>query len=225
MQGNIRLGSRPNISESVATALRDMIFDGELMGGERINEVRLAARLGVSRTPLREALMKLVAEEALISVPRRGCFVRRLTRQEFEEIYPMRAILEPEALRRAGIPSGKDLKELARINQDVRAAKDMKARVSADDAWHLKLVSGCNNQVLLGLVGHFMYRLRRYSLAFGRERRVLEARNREHLEIMRGLSDGDLEYACEWLRKNLTSDKQPILEWLDEREKEEVRSA
>ncbi len=211
---------RPNISEQVATTLRDMIFDGELKGGQRINEVHLARRLGVSRTPLREALTTLVAEEALVGIPRRGCFVRELTRREFEDIYPMRSILEPEALRLAGVPSPTDIERLARANLGIRGAKDMKARVSADDAWHLQLVAGCRNEVLLGLIRHFQRRFRRYGLAFARERRVLETANLEHLEILRALEAGDLDEACTWLHKNLTSNKDPILEWLHERERE-----
>lgn len=212
-----QLGVRPNISQEVATAVRDMIFDGALAGGERINEVHLARRLGVSRTPVREALRMLVAEEALISIPRRGCFVKELTREEFEDIYPMRQILDPEALRLSGIPSAAGFERLEQLNEEMLAAPDMKTRVSADDAWHLELVSGCDNRVLIGLIRHFMGRFRRYGLAFARERRVLETANREHIEIMQALRDGDVDRACKWLQQNLTSDKAPILEWLDER--------
>src|SRR5262245_36973472 len=105
MQQALSQLDRPNISDVLATALRDMIVDGRLPAGERINEVHLAARLQVSRTPLREALGRLVAEGALTSVPRIGYFVCPLTLDEFEQLYPIRAILDPEALRLAGIPS------------------------------------------------------------------------------------------------------------------------
>lgn len=213
-----RLGVlRPNLSEELANQVRDMIFDGDLRAGQRINEVHLAERLGVSRTPVREALTMLVAEKALVSIPRRGCFVRELTRREFEDIYPMRAILEPEALRLSGIPADGALDHLERLNREVRAAPDMKTRVTRDEAWHLELIAGCENEVLSGLVQHFMHRFRRYGLAFARERSVIETANREHVEILRSLRAGDLPSACDWLRRNLSSNKQPILDWLDER--------
>ncbi|MFQ5528838.1 MAG: GntR family transcriptional regulator [Gemmatimonadota bacterium] len=217
MKTAIDIPVRPNISEEVANSLRDMIFDGDLEGGERINEVHLARRLGVSRTAVREALTMLVAEEALTSIPRRGCFVRELTRKEFEDIYPIRALLDPEALRQSGIPSEESFETLERISEEMRGAPDMKTRVSLDEAWHLELVSNCENDVLLGLIRHFMHRFRRYGLAFARERTVIETANREHVEIVRALKGGDIESACEWLRKNLTSGKDPILDWLDER--------
>ena len=163
MRHDLNVEVRPNISEQVAKALRDMIFNGDLKGSERINEVHLSKRLGVSRTAVREALTMLVAEEALISVPRRGCFVRELTRKEFEDIYPMRALLDPEALRLSGIPSSASFERLERINEKMRTAKNMKTRVSLDEAWHLELLSGCENEVLVGLIKHFMNRFRRYS--------------------------------------------------------------
>lgn len=216
MNNDLDIGIRPNISEQVAKSLRDMIFDGDLHGGDRINEVHLSKRLGVSRTAVREALTMLVAEEALVSIPRRGCFVRELTRKEFEDIYPMRALLDPEALKQSGVPSVASFSRLERINEKMRSAPNMKARVSLDEEWHLELVSGCENEVLIGLIKHFMNRFRRYGLAFARERQVIETANREHIEILDALRAGEMDEACEWLRKNLTSNKDPILEWLDE---------
>mgnify|MGYP000868776508 CR=1 FL=1 len=88
---------RGNISEAAADAVRAMIVDGRLGPGDRINEVHLSRQLGVSRTPLREALSGLVAEGALIARPRLGYFVRPLTLEEFEQIYDIRPLLDPEA--------------------------------------------------------------------------------------------------------------------------------
>ena len=62
-----------------------------------------------------------------------------------------------------------------------------------------------------------MDRFRRYGLAFARERRIIETANREHVEIVDALKAGDMDEACRLLKKNLTSGKDPILEWLDEK--------
>lgn len=217
LQNVKKIDPRPNISDELANTLRDMIFDGKLADGTRINEVQLSVSLGVSRTPLREALSMLVAEEALISIPRRGFFVRELSREEFENIYPIRGLLDPEALRLSGLPTQESFAKLERINEKMRAAKNMKERVNLDDQWHLELISNCSNQVLVDLIKLFMRRFRRYGLAFFRERQVLETANQEHVEIIRALKSGDLIEACKWLNRNLSSNKKPILEWLDER--------
>jgi DNA-binding GntR family transcriptional regulator len=218
MSNHSTTDSRPNISEELANTLRDMIFDGELASGERINEVQLSTRLGFSRTPLREALMMLVAEQAIDSIPRRGFFVRGLSRQEFENIQPIRALLDPEALRLSGIPTEPVLRKLERMNQKIAAEKNMKIRATLDNQWHLELISNCQNPVLIDLIRLFMRRFRRYGLAFYREKNLVATVNQEHNEIIAALKKRDLEKGCEWLRRNLSSDQQPILDWLDERD-------
>lgn len=217
LQNVKRIDPRPNISEELANTLREMIFEGELADGERINEVRLSARLGVSRTPLREALTTLVAEEALETIPRRGFFVRKLTIEEFENIYPMRSFLDPEALKLAGIPSEEQFKKLEGIDKKKMATKDYKTRALLDDEWHLELISNCKNQVLIGQIKLFMNRIRRYGLAFHKDRQVIKMSTTEHQNILKALKKGNMESACRWLKKNLMSDKTPIRKWLEER--------
>ena len=211
--------ARSNISEELANTLRDMIFDGELASGERINEVQLSSRLGFSRTPLREALTMLIAEQAIDSIPRRGFFVRRLSREEFENIHPIRSLLDPEALRLSGIPTEAGLRNLERLNRKIVAEKKMKNRFSLDEQWHLELISNCRNPVLIDLIRLFMRRFRRYGLAFYREKNFVATVNKEHQEIIAALKTGDLDKSCEWLRRNLSNDQQPILDWLDERDR------
>src|SRR5256886_12952136 len=98
MQTSAALPLRDNISDSVAAELRRRIVDGRLPAGERINEVHLSRELGVSRTPLREALSRLAAGGALTAVPRFGFFVRPPTSDELEQIYDIRPIRDPAAL-------------------------------------------------------------------------------------------------------------------------------
>ncbi|HSG98684.1 MAG TPA: GntR family transcriptional regulator, partial [candidate division Zixibacteria bacterium] len=79
MRETSHIKNRNNISADLADTLRELIVNGALRPGERINEARLAESLGVSRTPLRESLMTLCAEGAAQAIPRRGFFVRELT--------------------------------------------------------------------------------------------------------------------------------------------------
>src|SRR6185437_11882915 len=87
---------RTSASRAAADAVREMIVDGRLPPGARVNEVRLSGALGVSRTPLREALGRLAAEGALTSAPAIGYTVRPLSADEFEKLYDIRPILDPE---------------------------------------------------------------------------------------------------------------------------------
>lgn len=209
---------RDNISEAVAVEIRNRIVDGRLPEGERINEVQLSQQLGVSRTPLREALARLAHEGALRSVPRIGYFVRPLTVEELEQIYPIRALLDPEALRLAGIPSKERLETLREINDRIVAATDADTVIDLDDRWHMELVAGCPNKVLLELIEQFIRRTRRYEIGLLRESVNAEAAHATHRSILAALRRRDLDAACSALKKNLETGFEPILNWLKNRE-------
>lgn len=207
---------RGNISEAAADAVRAMIVDGRLEAGDRINEVRLAEQLGVSRTPLREALSGLVAEGALIAKPRLGYFVRPLTLEEFEQIYDIRPLLDPEALRLAGIPSAKRIARLEKLNAQLHAARDLRA-IEIDDEWHMELIADCPNKVLIELIRNIIVRTRRYELALMRERKNVTTATGDHERIMAALKNNDLEAACAGLKRNMQSGREPIVNWLKQR--------
>lgn len=211
-------GQRGNVSEATGGAVRAMIVDGRLAAGERINEVRLAEKLGVSRTPLREALCGLVAEGALIARPRLGYFVAPLTRAEFEQLYDIRPLLDPEALRLAGVPDAKRMARLEKLNLQLAAARQGERAFALDDAWHFALIESCPNKVLLDLIASIARRTRRYELALMRETESVHRANAEHAQIMIALRKGDLEGACAALKRNMQSGRAPIVAWLKARE-------
>ena len=205
------------MSDDLAAELRQMILDGRLEAGERLNEVHLAAKLNVSRTPLREALNRLTAEGALRSVPRIGFFVCPLSVEEFEQIYPIRAILDPEALRLAGIPAAARLDRLEAINKKILAAREVERRIALDDQWHLELLAGCPNRVLLELIEQFMRRTHRYELVYLRENENVRETGESHAAIVGALRDGNLRRACAALKENMFNGIEPIVTWLRSR--------
>jgi len=213
---------RDNLSDEAAVTVRNMIVDGRLPAGERINEVHLSQQLGISRTPLREALAGLEREGALTSVARIGWFVRPLTREEFRQIYPLRALLDPEALRLAGLPSPDKLKRLKALNERIGRERDADAIIGYDDEWHRLLIADCPNRVLIGLIEQFVIRTRRYEIALMREGRNVAVATANHEEIMRALAEGDLVGGCAALRNNLQTGFAPIADWLAEREARET---
>ena len=215
--------SRANVSEQVAAAVRAMIVDGRLAEGERINEVRLSESLGVSRTPLREALSRLAAEGAIASAPGLGYRVRPLTLEELEQLYDIRPILDPEALRRAGLPDARRLRRLEQLNRAFAAERDAEAAIALDDQWHLELVATCPNKVLIEMIQHIMLRTRRYELALMRETANVERATGDHDLILAALGNGDLEAACAALKQNMQSGRGPIVAWLAARSGKENR--
>jgi DNA-binding GntR family transcriptional regulator len=210
--------SRHNLSDTAADALRTMIVDGRLPAGERINEVHLSQKLGVSRTPLREALSRLATEGALNNIPRLGFFVRPLTLEEFEQIYDIRPILDPEALRLAGIPDTKRIDKLERLNRKLAAAPSAEAAIALDDEWHLALLAQCPNRVLVEFIENMIRRTRRYEIALMREAPNVRRASDDHAQILAALRRNDLPAACAALKHNMQSGRAPIVKWLKARE-------
>jgi DNA-binding GntR family transcriptional regulator len=210
---------RTNISDTVAATLRAMIVEGRLAAGARINEVRLADELGVSRTPLREALSRLVAEGALFSKPRIGFFVRGLSLEEFRQIYPIRALLDPEALRLAGIPSPARLDRLLKMNRRLGASRSVEQAIARDNEFHLELVAECPNRVLIDLIRQFMERTTRYEIALMREQINVKHTVGTHGRILAALRSRDLPGACRILRQSMEGGRPIIERWLESRER------
>ncbi|HLT98925.1 MAG TPA: GntR family transcriptional regulator [Burkholderiaceae bacterium] len=191
----------------VADRLRAMIQSNELEAGSWIDEVRLTRELGVSRTPLREALKVLVAEGLLRLEPRRGCFVNELSPRDLDDIFPLMAMLEgrcayeaarkiqPEDLDRLE-PLHRKLEEHARAGDiDLYYATNAEIHESiqalADNRWLSDMVDGLRK--LLSLSRH-------KSLAYpGRIRESCA----EHLAIFAALKARDPEGAEALTRKHL----------------------
>ena len=211
---------QPNISARLADTVREMIVDGRLAAGSRVNEVHLSRDLGVSRTPLREALMGLTTEGALTVRPRLGFHVAPLSREELADIYPIRALLDPEALRLAGKPSAGQLARLTDVNQKMAKARTPAAVIVLDDQFHLELLERCPNRALLALIEQFQRRTRRYELALMRGRVNVLDTVKQHAAVIARLRRGDLRGACVALRKNMESGRAPIEAWLREKETE-----
>jgi DNA-binding GntR family transcriptional regulator len=209
--------ARKNISEELADRIRAMVVDGEIPAGSRINEVHLARDLGISRTPLREAIAQLVREDTLVSVARVGTFAKPLTVEEFDQIYPIRALLDPEALRLAGLPSKQQITRLERLNARIDGAADPNVIIQLDDEWHLLLVDDCPNKILLELIRDFMRRTRRYELALMRERPQVAVATDMHGRIIAALRRADMKAAAGFLKRNLETGHEPIRAWLLER--------
>jgi DNA-binding GntR family transcriptional regulator len=208
---------RLNISETVAATVRAMIVDGSLSPGERINEVRLSEALGVSRTPLREALNRLASEGALSSAPAIGYSVRPLSVEELEQLYDIRPLLDPEALRLAGLPSAARLARLEALNRRFATAADAETAINLDDEWHLELIAACPNRVLVEMIQTMMLRTRRYEVALLREQPNRLRATGDHDQIQAALRAGDLDAACAALKVNMQSGRAPIIAWLTAR--------
>lgn len=208
---------RPNLGRGLTIRLHELIAAGQLADASRINEVHLARELGVSRTPLREALTNLVAEGVVESKPRRGFFVAPLDATEIADLYAMRALLDPEALALAGIPEANQLQELVTLNAKLQKTRKPELIVELDNQWHRLLIAQCPNRVLLWNIEQFITLTHRYERAYFRETAHVETAFEEHDRILAALNAGDLKTACKALRQNMQSGLKPLQDWIKTR--------
>lgn len=193
--------------QEVADRLRGMIQAGELQAGAWIDEVRLTDELGISRTPLREALKVLVAEGLLRLEPRRGCFVNELSARDLENIFPLMALLEGRcAYEAASKVTQADLQRLEILHRDLQHFAELG---SIDDYYtanariHEAIQTLADNPWLSDLIDNLRQVLslsRHRSLSYpGRVRESCA----EHLAIFAALKARDPEGADAVTRKHL----------------------
>ncbi len=129
--------------------LLDELRDGRLGPGDRLRETDLAARLGVSRTPVREAIRQLEADGLVVHVPRQGASVRSLDYAEVMELYEMRAMLEGMAARLAArAASDIEIEELYAMNRDLEGIADPHASFALNRQFHAALLDAAKNRFL-----------------------------------------------------------------------------
>ena len=143
--------ARPLQGQGAYARLLDDIRSGALMPGARLTETELAERMGVSRTPVREAIRRLEADGLVAHMPRTGAVVRRLDHSEVMELYEMRLVLEGTAARLAArAASSVEIDELAAINAEMAAAEgDGAALFELNAQFHRTLIRAARNRFLV----------------------------------------------------------------------------
>ena len=141
------------LRDVVFNTLRQAILRGELQPGERLMEIQLAQRLGVSRTPVREAIRKLELEGLVLMIPRRGAEVAEITRQDLEDVLEVRAALEELAVKDAcehiTDEQLQDLKKAANEFKRSLEGTDLVACAEADIHFHEIIYAATNNKRLV----------------------------------------------------------------------------
>ena len=144
------------LAYQVASALSGAILEGDFEGGDQLVEMELQSRFGISRSPLREAFRELEKQGLVVIVPRKGTYVRRVTRKDIEDIFPVRAELEGLAARLAALrmtPAGlNDMEGLLGMMRASVKAGDAKAYWAHHLEFHETFIELAGNELLLSLL-------------------------------------------------------------------------
>jgi DNA-binding GntR family transcriptional regulator len=190
---------RTTLRAEAQAAVRARIVDGRLSPGSNVVERKLSETLGVSRTPLREALLGLEAEGLLRVEAQRGFFVAGLSVEEAGELYPLIGALEAFAVEtgRPGAVPGLD-----DINKRFRAAKGAAQAVERDREWHEALMSRCGCLRTAAILQGLRTAAGRYECRFFAGQKVIAESARQHDEIAAAVRGGQHARAGALLRQN-----------------------
>lgn len=198
---------RRTLHDEVATRVRDMIIEGRLAPGQRVNEVALGQLLGVSRTPLREAIKTLASEGLVEMVPARGAVVRTLTLKDLADSLAVLKALEQVAARQicAEAPEAA-LAELAGLHAAMMeryGARDRLAYFKLNQEIHSAIARLSGNAVLATLHTQLQSRMRRIRFIGHEGQDKWAAAVAEHEEMARALARRDAEAAAEVIGRHL----------------------
>lgn len=190
--------------QSAYDRLVEDIRSGRLAPGDRLIEVDLAERLGISRTPVREAIRRLESDGLVVHEPRIGAVVRQLDYAEIAELYEMRVVLEATAAAFAArAASDMEVAELAAINDEMRAARDDRAIYETNRQFHAVLLNAARNRFLLRAVDAIQKTLLILGPTTLGESSRAEAAIDEHDTIVAALRDRDGPAAERAMRQHI----------------------
>jgi len=214
----VNLDSYKPLRELVLDAIRSAIMDGTLQPRERLMEIQMAEELGVSRTPIREALRKLELEGFIVMVPRKGAYVSDLSFKDIADVFEIRAALEGLA---AGLAAERiteeELEEMERLLVEKREAithDDIKRLVEVDTSFHELMYKASRNERLGTIISNLREQIQRFrltSLSYpGRNKESLE----EHKKIAEAIQSRDAQIARQLAQEHIENAENILIECL-----------
>ena len=208
------MNARPNLAEHVYAELKAQMHDFRLLPGDRFSEAEIGQRLGVSRTPVREALFKLRNEGFLDVEAKSGWFVRPIDFGRLEQLYDLRILLEQACIARlaAGPELPEEIEALKRVWLVPAAERLVDAAEVGrlDEAFHATLVRAAGNEEITRVHGDVTERIRFVRrLDFTRADRI-EATYQEHAKILRQVMQRRAEPAQLLLKAHVEQSKAEV---------------
>ena len=213
-------------SPGVFERVRSWILEGEYEPDERLVEEQLAERLGVSRTPIRQALTMLEAEGLVEIAPNRGATVCSFSVEEVWDIYDLRAVLEGHAARRAaGRIRDRELVELRRLAAEMEQTtserfadheEEIRQLVARNQEFHGTIVTACRNQRLGRLIRRTVEIPLMFKAFFWYTPYERTISNHYHRQILHALEQGDAERAEIVMREHVYEGRDFVIEALKE---------
>ena len=215
------------LRDVVFNTLREAILRGELKPGERLMEIQLANKLGVSRTPIREAIRKLELEGLVLMIPRKGAEVAQITEKRLRDVLEVRRALENLAVQLACLRMSPqtlaDLKAAARAFEEILGGEDVTAVAEADVAFHDVIYMATDNQRLISLLNNLREQMYRYRVEYLKKKECHKQLLWEHQEIIRAIEAGEIDVATKITEQHIDNQVEAVSDALRHLEENQFR--
>lgn len=211
----VRMDAFLPLRDVVFNTLRQAILHGELKPGERLMEIQLANKLGVSRTPIREAIHKLEQEGLVLLIPRKGAVVAEITEKNVRDVLEVRIALEELAVKLAcermteeGLA---DLKKAEATFKAVIGGSDISKVAAADEAFHDVIFNSTENSRLVLLLNNLREQMYRYRLEYLKRPEFHGLLLEEHKKIVERIEAKDQEDAMDVINRHIRNQEDVIM--------------
>ena len=195
------------LRDVVFHTLRDSILKGEMEPGERLMEIHLAKKLGVSRTPIREAIRMLEQEGLAVIVPRRGAQVAKMTEKDLQDVLEIRDALDElaalSACKKITPEAIDELKETMTSFKVAADAGDVREVAVADEKFHSIIYKAADNPKLMVIIKNLKEQMYRYRYEYVKDNANYNRILKEHEEIIRGFEMKDSDYVKKMMHAHL----------------------
>ena len=210
------------LRDVVFKTLREAILRGDLKPGERLMELQLAAKLGVSRTPIREAIRMLEQEGLAVTTPRKGAEVAKMTLKDMEDVLEIRDALDELAVRIAcqkitdeQLKQLEDVKELFEKNTQTNNVKNI---AEADVSFHDVIYEATGNPKLVTLLNNLREQVYRYRVEYIKDPKNYPTLIAEHEAILDSLKNRDVKNAVEAMHVHVANQAEAVKMVIQEQE-------
>lgn len=204
------------LRDVVFNTLRQAILKGELKPGERLMEIALAERLGVSRTPIREAMRKLELEGLVVMIPRRGAQVANITEKDLNDVLEVRIALENMAIEKAcenmTEESMSRLWVAAKEFERTTAEGNLVKMAEADVAFHEIIYQASGNRRLIQVLNNLREQIYRYRVEYLKEEEIRNVLVLEHEEMTKAIRERNVDRAQELVYEHIENQRRGIIQ-------------
>lgn len=203
------------LRDVVFQTLRQAILKGELQPGERLMEIKLAESLGVSRTPIREAIRKLELEGLVVMIPRKGAAVANITEKDTKDVLEVRRTLEMFAVEvacdRITEEQLEQLKGAAKAFEASKGSMDLIRIAETDMNFHEIIYEATQNERLVQMLNNLRENMYRYRIEYLKDSNYYDSLVKEHQEILDAIETGDKERAGTCMRDHIDNQQFAVI--------------